>query len=56
MQITIKKLETIMKNQEQLENWFAKMKPELKAMDRRVNNAEEWLSDLENIIMETIQS
>ena len=46
------KLETKKRNQGKLENSFAKMKAELKAMNSRINNAEEWISDLEDRIME----
>ena len=41
-----KELETIRRNQEKLENSFAKMKAELKAMNSTINNREElnkWL-------------
>ena len=43
MQITVKKkqLETIKRNQEKIENSFAEMKAELKAMKSRKKNAEE---------------
>ena len=47
-----KELETIRGSQEKLENWLAEMKTELKAM----NKAEEQISDLEDRIMEIIQS
>ena len=36
-----KKLETIRRNQEKLENSFSKMKAQLKVMNSRMNNAEE---------------
>ena len=36
-----KKLETIKRNQEKLENSFAETKAKLKAMKSRLNNAEE---------------
>ena len=42
--------------QEKLENWFVKMKAELKAMHSRMNNAEEYISNLEDRIMEITQS
>ena len=42
--------------QEKLENSFAEMQAELKALKGRMNNAEEWISDLEDRIMEIIQS
>ena len=51
-----KELETIRKSQEKLENSFAEMKSELKALNSRMNNAGEWISDLENRIMEITQS
>ena len=43
-----KEIETIRRIQEKLENSFAKMKAELKAMHSKMNNAEEWISDLED--------
>ena len=36
-----KELENIKRNQEKLENSFAEMQTELKALKRRMNNAEE---------------
>ena len=51
-----KELETIRSSQERLENSFAETKDELKAMNSWMNNAEEWVSDLEDRIMEIIQS
>ena len=42
------KLETIKRNQGKLENSFAKMKAELKAVNSKMNNAEERISDLED--------
>ena len=51
-----KELETIRRIQEKLENSFAEMKAELKALKNRMNNAEEQISDLEERIMEIIQS
>ena len=51
-----KELETIRRSQEKLETSFAEMKAELKAMNSRMNNAEEWISDLEDRIMEITQS
>lgn len=44
------KLETKKRNQGKLENSFAKMKAELKAMNSRVIKAEEQISDLEDNI------
>ena len=47
MQMTVKKeIETIRRSQEELENSFADTKAELKAMNRRMNNAEERMNDL----------
>ena len=43
-------------SQEKLENSFAEMQAELKALKSRMNNAEEQISDLEDRIMESIQS
>ena len=51
-----KKVETIKRNQEKLGNSFAKMKAELKAMNNRMNNAEERINDLEDRIVEITQS
>ena len=51
-----KELENIRKNQEKLENSFAETQTELKALKSRMNNAEELISDLEDRIMEIIQS
>ena len=51
MQITIKR-----KRQEKLKNSFADTKDELRAMNIRMNNAEEKRSDLEDRIMEITQS
>ena len=51
-----KKLETIRKSQEKLENSFAETQAELKALKSRMDNAEEWISDLEDRIMEITQS
>ena len=45
-----------MRNQGKLENSFAQMQGELKALRSRMNNAEEWVSDLEDRIMEITQS
>ena len=36
-----KKLDTIRRSQEKMENFFSKMKSEIKAMNSRMNNAEE---------------
>ena len=45
-------LENIKRNQEKLENSFAEIKAELKAMKGRINKAEEWITDLEHRKME----
>ena len=50
-----KELETIKRSQENFENSYAKMKAELMAMNTRLNNAEEWINDLEDRIMEITQ-
>ena len=52
----IKELENIRRSQEKLENSFAELETELKAIKSRMNNAEEWISDLEDKIMEITQS
>ena len=47
MKITIKKeLETIRRNQEKFFKSFAEMKSEQKALNSRMNNAEERINDL----------
>ena len=51
-----KELENTRRSQEKLENSFAETKVELKALKSRRNNAEEWISDLEDRIMEITQS
>ena len=51
-----KELENMRKGQEKLENLFAKTKAEIKARKTRMNNAEEWISDLEDGIMEITHS
>ena len=45
-------LENIRRNQEKFENSFAETQTELKTLKSRMNNAEEWISDLEDRIME----
>ena len=45
-----------MRSQEKLENSFAEMKTELKAIESIMNNAEEWIRDIEDRIMEITQS
>ena len=57
MEITLKnELETVRRSQEKLENSFAEVKAELKALNSRMNNVEERISDLEDGIVETTQS
>ena len=51
-----KELENIRRNQEKLENSFAEMQTELKALKGRVNNAEKRIGDLEDSIIEITQS
>ena len=51
-----KELENIRRSQEKLENSFTETQIELKALKSRMNNAEEWISDLEDRIMEIPQS
>ena len=51
-----KEPETIRRSQEKLEDSFAETKAELKAMNSRMNNAEERISALEDRIMEITQS
>ena len=51
-----KVLETIKRSQLKLENSFAKMKAELKAINSKLNDAEERIRDLEDGIMEITQS
>ena len=52
----IKELENIRRSKEKLENPFAEMQAELKALKSRLNNAEEQIHDLEDRIMEITQS
>ena len=47
-----KELENIRRSQEKLENSFAKIQTELKAIKTRMHNAEEWISDMDNRITE----
>ena len=49
-------LENIRRNGEKLESAFAEAQTELKSLKRRMNNAEEQISDLEDRIMEITQS
>ena len=51
-----KELETIKMSQLKLENPFAEMKAEQKAINSKLDNAEEWISDLAERIMEITQS
>ena len=44
------------RNQQKLENSFAEIQAELKALKSKMNNAEERISDLEDRIMEITQS
>ena len=43
-----KELETLKKSQGKLENSLVETKAELKALKGKLNNAEEWMSDLED--------
>ena len=49
-------LENIRRSQEKLENSFAVMQTWLKTIKSRMNNAEEWICDVEDRIMEITQS
>ena len=51
-----KKLENTRRSQEKLENSFAEIQTELKAIISRMNNAEEWINDVEDRIMEITQT
>ena len=51
-----KEINTIKKNQSKLDNSIAKVKANLEAMNNRLNNAEEWIINLEDRIMEITQS
>ena len=51
-----KELEFIKMNQSKLDNSISEKKTKLKAMNRKVNNAEVQISDLEDRIMEITQS
>ena len=48
-------LGTIKRSQQKLEDSFAETKPELKTINSKLRNAEEWISDLEDRIMEITQ-
>ena len=52
----IKELENIRRSQEKLENSFAEIQTELKAIKSRMNNGEKRISDLEDRIKEITQS
>ena len=51
-----KKLDTRKESQEKLGNSFTETKPKLQAINSRLKNSEEWICDLEDRIMEIIQS
>ena len=51
-----RKLETIRRSQEKLQNSLTETKPELKVMKSWMNNAYEWINDLGDRIMEINQS
>ena len=51
-----KELETIKRSQLKSKNSFAKKKAKLKAINTKLNNSEEQISDLEDRIMKIIQS
>ena len=50
-----RELEVIMRSQEKLENSFAKMKAELKAINSKMNNTERRINDLKDRIIEITQ-
>ena len=50
-----KEVETIKRNQSKLTNLIAEINTELKVMNSKLNNIEEWTSDLEDRIMEVTQ-
>ena len=54
--VCLNELEIIKRNQEMLENSLTNSKAELKAVNNRMNNTEEWISDLKDGIMEITQS
>ena len=54
--VCLNELEIIKRNQEMLENSLTNSKAELKAVNNRMNNTEEWISDLKDRIMEITQS
>ena len=51
-----KELEHIRRSQEKLENSFAEIQTEVRAVKTRMNNAEECISDVEDRIMEITQT
>ena len=51
-----KELEYIRKSQEKFENSFSEMQADLKSLKSRMDDAEEWISDLEGRIIEITQS
>ena len=51
-----KELENMRRSQEKLENSFAEVQTELKAIKTRMNNPEEWISDAEDRRMEITQT
>ena len=51
-----KEIENKKRSQEKLEDSFSETQAELKALKSRKNNAEKWISDLENRIMENTLS
>jgi len=51
-----KELENIRRSQEKLENSFAEIQTELRAIKTRMNNAEELISDVDIRIMEIAQT
>ena len=51
-----KELETIKRNQSKLDNSIAEINTDVKAMNSRLTKAEEWISDMEDRIMEITQS
>ena len=51
-----KEIENIRRSQGKLENSFIEMQIELKALKSRMHHAEDWISDMEDKIMEITQS
>ena len=51
-----KELENIRRNIEKLGHSFAETQTELKALKNKMNNADEWIGDVEDRIMEITQS